>query len=289
MFTLGILISLLSACSWAIGTILFERLGKVMTAAAITFFKSLVSVLLMAVLMAIFGFCLPTGRQLLLLAASGIIGISIGDTLFFNSLQYLGAKMQVLYFILGQVVTVSLSFLLLGEMLTLLQVIGAIIIVTGVLIVITDKQNDRPNKTKGVIFGFLAMLCYSISIIIMKYVIGEMSAVSATFYRMLFSVIFILIGGLFSRKIPLWTQPLKKTKTLSLFLLNVTIVSYGGFLLSVLALKFIDVSIASILSTTEPIFTLVFAYLINRDKPTKKEIAGAAITFVGVMMMILSQ
>ena len=59
--------------------------------------------------------------------------------------------------------------------------------------------------------------------------------------------------------------------------------------MSVLALKYIDVSIASILSTTEPLFTLLFAFLINKDKPTRKEIIGALIAMVGVLMMILFQ
>lgn len=289
MFTIGVLIAVLSAASWAMGTIIFEKIGKVMPAAGITFFKSAMSVVLMAALMLVFGFEIPTGRQLLLLAISGVIGISVGDTLFFRSLQNLGVKMQVLYFILGQVLTVFLSYLFLGEILTLLQYIGAFIVIIGVLLVIFNKSDNRPNKVRGIIEGFLAMLCYSISIIVIKSVVEDVSAVTATFYRMLFSVVFVLIGGLFSKQIKTWATPLKKRKTLGLFVLNAAIVTYGGFLLSVLALKYIDVSVASILSTTEPLFALLFAFLINRDKPTRRELLGAAITFIGVLIMIIFQ
>lgn len=289
MFTIGVLIAVLSAASWAMGTILFEKIGKVMPAAGITFFKSAMSVVLMAALMLVFGFEIPTGRQLLLLAISGVIGISVGDTLFFRSLQNLGVKMQVLYFILGQVLTVFLSYLFLGEILTLLQYIGAFIVIIGVLLVIFNKSDNRPNKVRGIIEGFLAMLCYSISIIIIKSVLEDVSAVTATFYRMLFSVVFVLVGGLFGKQIKNWAAPLKQRKTLGLFVLNAAIVTYGGFLMSVLALKYVDVSVASILSTTEPLFTLLFAFLINRDKPTKRELLGAAITFVGVLLMVIFQ
>lgn len=289
MFTIGVLIAILSAASWAMGTILFDKIGKVMPAAGITFFKSVMSVLLMTVLMLVFGFEIPTGRQLLFLALSGVIGISVGDTLFFRSLQHLGVKMQVLYFILGQVLTVILSYLFLGEILTLLQYIGAFVVVIGVLLVIFDKQDNHPNKTQGIIEGFAAMLCYSVSIILIKSVMDEVSAVTATFYRMLFSVVFVLLGGLFSKKVKAWAAPLRQRKTLALFTVNSVIVTYGGFLMSVLALKYIDVSIASILSTTEPLFTLLFAFLINKDKPTRKEMIGALIAMVGVLMMILFQ
>ena len=289
MFIVGVLIAILSAASWAMGTIIFDKIGKKMPAEGITFFKSAMSVLLMAALMLVFGFEMPTGRQLLFLALSGLIGISIGDTLFFRSLQHLGVKMQVLYFILGQVLTVFLSYLFLGEILTLLQYIGACVVIVGVLLVIFDKQDSRPNKFKGIVEGLLAMICYSVSIILIKSVLDDVSAVTATFYRMLFSVIFVLIGGLFGKKVKAWAEPLKQRNTLALFAVNAVIVTYGGFLMSVLALKYIDVSIASILSTTEPLFALLFAFLINKDKPTKRELIGAAITFIGVLMMIVFQ
>jgi len=289
MFIVGVLIAILSAASWAMGTIIFDKIGKKMPAEGITFFKSAMSVLLMAALMLVFGFEMPTGRQLLFLALSGLIGISIGDTLFFRSLQHLGVKMQVLYFILGQVLTVFLSYLFLGEILTLLQYIGAFVVIVGVLLVIFDKQDNRPNKFKGIIEGLLAMICYSVSIILIKSVLDDVSAVTATFYRMLFSVVFVLIGGLFGKKVKVWAEPLKQRNILTLFAVNAVIVTYGGFLMSVLALKYIDVSIASILSTTEPLFTLLFAFLINKDKPTKRELIGAAITFIGVLMMIIFQ
>lgn len=289
MYAFGILMAMLSAASWAIGTVLFERIGRVMSAPAITFFKSLFSLLLMALLMFFFGWSLPSDTDLLLLAISGLVGISVGDTLFFASLQCLGAKIQVLYFILGQVVTIILSYLILGEVLTIVQYICSMMILIGVLIVIIGKQNGHPNKLKGVVEGFLAMICYSVSIIIIKQCVSHMSAVTVTFYRMLFSTAFILIGVLLGGKISNWMSPLKNKSTLTLFILNVTIVTYGGFLLSVVAIKYIDVAIASIIATTETIFTFLFAYLINKEPPKKRELVGATIALIGVTVMILIQ
>ena len=287
MFAIGLIIATLSAASWAMGTILFEKIGHSMSAAAITFFKSLLSLLLMALLMTLSGWVLPSGRDLLLLATSGIVGISVGDTLFFNSLQCLGARMQVLYFILGQVVTIVLSFLILGEVLTPVQYIGSVVILSGVMLVIAGKQDDHPNKMRGVVEGLLAMVCYSISVIIIKQTVEHLSAVSVTFYRMLFSTLFVLVGGLLGGQMAKWAKPLKNKKTAALFLVNVTIVTYGGFLLSVLALKYIDVAIASVVATTETVFTFVFAYLVNGERPKRRELAGAAIAISGMLVMIL--
>lgn len=289
MFVIGIIIAAMSAASWAIGTILFERIGSRIQASAITFFKSLFSLILMALLMSVFGWEIPSGHNILLLALSGIVGISIGDTLFFRSLQFLGAKIQVLYFIMGQVVTILLSYLVLGEILTVAQYVGSLVILFGVLLVIVGKQDDHPNKLRGVLEGFLAMLCYSFSIIVIKQVVDEMSAVTVTFYRMLFSAVFVLIGGLVGGQLREWGASFWKRDVAGLFLLNVVIVTYGGFLLSVLALKYIDVAIASIIFTTEPIFTFVFVYLLNHEKPTRREVIGAVVALSGMLLMILYQ
>lgn len=289
MFVIGIFIAAMSAASWAMGTILFERIGAKMAAASLTFFKSLFSLCFMALLMTVFGWEIPSGRQLFLLALSGIVGISIGDTLFFDSLQCLGAKVQILYFIMGQVVTIFLSYLILGEVLTVVQYIGSIIILAGVLTVIVGKQDEHPNKLKGVIEGFLSMVCYSISIIVVKHVVDEVSAVTVTFYRMMFSAVFVLVGGFVGGHLREWAKPLRDTKLLALFLVNVVIVTYGGFLMSVLALKYLDVAIASIIATTEPVFGFVFVYLLYKDKPRVREVAGAVVALCGVFLMILCQ
>ena len=97
---IGIIAALGSAASWACATVVFDRLGKLIPAAGMTFFKGLFSLVLMIILiLCTGGFDHVSLHDFLFLALSGIIGISIGDTLFFRSLQDLGAKVQVLYFI----------------------------------------------------------------------------------------------------------------------------------------------------------------------------------------------
>ena len=74
-----------------------------------------------------------------------------------------------------------------------------------------------------------------------------------------------------------------------LFLMNVVIITYGGFLLSMLAIKHITVSLASVLSATEPLFVLILAFLINHERATKRELIGAAITIAGLLIIILNE
>ena len=52
------------------------------------------------------------------------------------------------------------------------------------------------------------------------------------------------------------------------------------------AIKLISVSLVSVLGTTEPVFVLLFAYLINKEKITKQEVIGTMITLIGLFIII---
>ncbi len=287
---LGIIAALASAASWAFGTVVFERIGKVMQYAGITFLKSLLSMILMFVLVVTIGdFRTISIHDTIILIGSGIIGIAIGDTLFFKSLQDLGAKVQVLYFMLGQVVTMLLSFLLLGDVLSIEEYIGASILLFGIVVVTWGKQEDHPNKKRGIIGGFLSILCFSVSTIMIKYTEEQIDVVSASFYRMLAGTVIMMMVGTTTHSIKTWIEPLKYRKMLALFLLNVFVITVGGFILSMYAIKTISVSLASILSTTEPVFVLLLAFLINHERASRRELVGAIITIVGLLIIMLHE
>lgn len=286
----GILSALLSACSWAFGTITFERIGKVVPFVGITFLKGVFSILLMILLLVITGGLYPIGWwEFSFLALSGIVGITIGDSLFFKSLQDLGAKTQVIFFLLGQILTMILSLLFLGELLSFEQYIGAFILLNGVIVTTWGTQTNHPNKTRGIIFGLASMTCFSVSAIMVKAAISDVPVITATFYRMVFGTIFTLGYGVASKNFFSWIRPLKDKKLFGLFVLNVIVITYGGFLLSMAAIKYISVSLASVLSATEPVFVLLLAFLLMREKVTKRELIGTIVTLVGLFLIINSE
>lgn len=290
METLGIIAALASAASWAFTTVVFDYIGKVIPYAGITFIKGFFSILLMLVLVVLVGDLNTINvHDAVILVTSGIIGISIGDTLFFKSLQDLGAKMQVIYFMLGQIVTMILSFLLLGDVFTLQEYIGALILLCGVVIVTWGRQENHPNKIRGILGGFISILCFSISTIMIKYTEANIDIISASFYRMLAGTLIMTFIGLSTRKMKSWIAPLKNCKILALFLFNVVVITIGGFILSMYAVKSISVSLASILCSTEPVFVLLFAYLITHEKISKREYIGATVSIIGILIIILHE
>jgi len=283
----GIIAALTSAASWAFGTVVFERIGRVMPYAGITFMKSLLSLILMLLFVMIVGNIKTIStHDVIILTISGIIGIAIGDTLFFKSLQDLGAKVQVLYFMLGQVVTMLLSFMLLGDVLSVKEYIGAVVLLLGIVIVTWGKQENHPNKIRGIIGGFISILCFSLSTIMIKYTEEQIDVVSASFYRMLAGTIIMMVIGTTTHSIKTWIEPLMSMRIFTLFLINVFVITVGGFILSMYAIKNISVSLASILSTTEPVFVIILAFTINHERISRREILGTIITIVGLLIIL---
>lgn len=284
---MGVTAALLSAASWAFGTVMFDRIGRKVPYVGITFLKGLFSLLFMGVLVACSGGLQRiSATSFLFLAVSGVVGIAVGDSLFFKSLQDLGAKVQVVFFLLGQILTMVLSFLFLGELLSGSQYIGIVILLTGIVIVIWGKQENHKNKLRGIVCALSSMSCFSISAILVKLSVGSVEVITATWWRMLFGTIFTLGYGLFANKLTSWIRPLNDWRLAGSFILNVVVITYGGFLLSIMAFKYTTVSLASVLGTMEPVFVLFFAFLINGDRIIRREIVGTAITVVGLYFII---
>lgn len=289
---IGIYSALLSAASWAMGAILFKKISENVSPLGMTFAKGIVGCVLLGIVYCIEGFTTLSSHVLLLLFVSGIIGISIGDTLFFVSLKNLGPKTQVILFMFGQIITAIFGIVIFSEYPTLIQYLGIALTLVGVSSVLWSKiyssSSSISTSIKGVIFGLLSMLFFSFSLILVKSAMGEISTIGATFYRILSGTIGVTLFGLFGNKIHGWMTPFKNDiKMIPFFIMSVTIVMFGGFWLSLVAIKYVNIGVASALNATEPLFVLPFAYFIMKEKIEKIEIFGAVCSVIGIILLTL--
>ncbi len=292
MQSFGIIAALISAASWALGSILFSKIGKKMSPFGMTLSKGMLGIILLGLAYLSYGIDQIPLNAAVMLFISGIIGIAIGDTLFFASLQDLGPRLQIIFFMLGQVITAILSLLILREMPALLQWMGIAVTLAGVVIVLWNKvfQGSERSKsgTRGIVLGLLAMLCFSFSLIIAKQGMMTISSIGAVFIRMTAGTIGILIYGLFKRQIFDWLTPFRDVKMVLLFFVSVCIVTFGGFWLSLVAIKFLHVTVACALGATEPFFILPMTYFFLKERITWIEIIGSILTVGGIVIIIIA-
>jgi len=280
-----------SALAWAIGSILFRRVGEFSSPTGMNLVKCLIGSVYLGVVLLIAGGVEPiSGRTYLVLVVSGLLGIALGDTFFFKALVNLGPRLTVLLGTLGPVLTIVFAMVFLGEQLSSFDLVGAFLTLTGVNIVLwEDIPSDLNVKTKwtsGVVYALLAAICMSLGIITAKVAVDSTSAMHATFARVVFAGIGLSMWGLGSRQLGSWLVPFKDPILLKAIMVAVLVVIFGGFWLSLVALKYIDAAIATILNSTEPIFVLPLVALILKEKVTARAVAGAVIAVAGVALIL---
>ncbi|HWS15181.1 MAG TPA: DMT family transporter, partial [Candidatus Methylomirabilis sp.] len=85
-------VSLLSACSWALGAILWGKLGERLSSYSLNLAKTAIGTLCLGVVLLFVGVEPVPSRSVVFLALSGILGIAVGDTFFFLALMQLGPR-----------------------------------------------------------------------------------------------------------------------------------------------------------------------------------------------------
>jgi drug/metabolite transporter (DMT)-like permease len=287
---LGIAAALGSAASWAVGSILFKQIGEKLSPVAMTLAKGGVSVLFLGVALSFTGYSHLDWQALLLLTLSGLLGIALGDTFFFEALQDIGAHVLVSLMMLGQVFTILLAVVFLNEMPTLTAWGGIVLAIAGIGLVVSAQLSaeKQASSWRGIAFGLLSVLCMSISIIIAKFALESTSAIQATFVRMFSGTLGMFCFGASTRRLGNWVAPFQDLRLVYLFLVSVCVVTFGGFWLSLVAIKYVDVSIANTLNSTEPLFVLPLAAIFLKEKIVFKTFMGAAIATAGVALLCAS-
>ncbi|WP_353259737.1 DMT family transporter [Prochlorothrix hollandica] len=153
----GELAALGAAMLWAIASVIYARLGQALPPAVLNLLKGLMALGFLALTLGLRELWQPGSgleeiaalgdREKLLLTVSGVIGISIGDTCYFNTLNRLGARRALLLETLSPPLTAGIAWIFLGEALGGLDWLGIGLILGGVAWVMVERVPDRSLAT----------------------------------------------------------------------------------------------------------------------------------------------
>ena len=289
---IGIIFALLTTASWAMCAILFKKLGEKLEPVGMTTLKTILSSLFLIIIIILtHNSLLIETKYLIPVAISGILGIAIGDSLFFASLNRLSPLVLSLILFVGpDLFSGVFGLIFLKEMPSLLSWVGIFGILCGLAFFIFPIENGSTEiKTKftGVVFAVLSLICTSYSMVIIKPVLNNISVLTATMYRMLFSSAVLICYAFLSKKAFVWTNCLHDKKYNLNFLGTVFLATVGGFWLSLLAIKHCQLIIASALMSLEPLFILLFMVIFNSYKPKTKEYFGIFFIALGITSIVL--
>ncbi|MDX2109700.1 MAG: DMT family transporter [Verrucomicrobiota bacterium] len=307
---LGEILSIVCALLWATAVMFFRvSMRRAVEPFALNIFKNLVAlVCLLLTLPFISGVFEGIGLQeLLVLSVSGILGITMADTLFLSALHRLGASRNAILDCLYSPFVIVLSVIALGERILPWQGVGFAMVLVGVLVtvfdpvvktqqlpdgsletVMDDDVATRRNRLLGMGQGALSMFLMALGIVLAKPVLETTSTVGAATIRIAVSLVAAVVwlglkGRLrtcangFTRELPYGTMAI------------------GGFLGTYLALivwmagyKYTTASTAAVLNQTSVFFIIFMAGYVLKESISARRVVGAIIGFAGVAVIFLT-
>ena len=290
---MGELLALLTALIWAAAVILLKRSGESVPPFALNLFRVTVSSVLLLPTAFLAGQASVISASLsdiLLLVASGAIGVAISDTLFHASLNRVGAGISAIIDCLYSPLTVLLAFLALNERLSTLQLVGLALVLGGVF---AAARHEPPHGVAprqvavGVVWGVLAMVALAVGIVIAKPVLDRSTLLWAATVRQVGCLAVMLPVALLSRRRAQILGALRPSSVWLHSLPGAVLGSYLGLICWIGGLKYTKVGVAAILNQSSTIYILILAAIFLKEPLTRRKLLASLVALAGIILVTL--
>lgn len=291
---LGEISALTAAIIWSFSSFLFTSVAKKIGAMQLNINRMLFASAYLVVVILIFGINMELNRdQILYLTISGFFGLTLGDTFLFKAFKEVGPRISTLIMSINPAIAAFLGWIIAGESLDFLSILGISITLAGITFVLLEK-NHGENKVKlsaiGIVSAFVGATGQAVGLVFAKMAnnVGEINFISATFYRLATATILLIPIGLLIKQ---YKNPLEIYKKDSKIFGSIFLASFlGPFLgitLSFVAVINTKIGIASTLLSIMPITMLPLSVWIDKEKLSPFAIIGAIIAVGGIALLFL--
>jgi drug/metabolite transporter (DMT)-like permease len=300
---LGEVAALLTAVCYSISSIFFTVAGRKFGPLTSNRLRLIVAVLLLGIThWVIYGNPIPMNAGVdrwLWLGASGIVGLAIGDLFLFSAYISIGPRLGLLFLSLSPALASILAWLMLGEKLSVVSVIGISLTLLGIAWVVLESKPNLPTSDresgrllprhhlKGFLAGLIAAAGQALGVVLAKPgMANNFSPISANVIRMSAAFLGLWLVTLFQGQIISTVQQANIQKSGMLFILAGSI--FGplvGVSLSLFAIQNTDVGIASTLIALPPIFLLPVGHFVYKEHISWRAVAGTVIAVIGVGLL----
>jgi drug/metabolite transporter (DMT)-like permease len=252
--------------------------------------------------------------QLVSLALSGLIGLTICDQALFTAFVDIGPRRALLLMTISPLVAAALGLVILGEPLSWIAGVGIGMTLAGIFWVILERSprtavgqadlSHNPHARRGVVLALIAAVCQAVGFMLSKRGMGhgmgeaaiDVAPQAATFVRMVF-------GGLCMMPLVLvyWLhrhsakRHLARRKRIggrragyAFTVLGAVVGPYLGVWMSLTAMDRIPLGIAQTLCSLSPVMILPVVGLVYREHVNRRAILGATLAVVGSAVLILA-
>jgi len=224
------------------------------------------------------------------LATSVLVGMGIGDTLYFRSLKLVGTVRGLLLSNAYPLFTAMIAVLILHEPLTVGLLLGTTFVITGVILVLTSgralvkQQGPAIDKGEhlGMVLALLAALCWAITTSMVKVGAQDVDGLSATAVRLVVAAGALLVVGRLS-PVGLQLRQYRGRHLAGTVAAGVIIALCSVTFL--LAIQFTGAAKTATLTSTAPLFGVPMS-LLTGEKLTWQTVMGSIVSVAGIWMVV---
>lgn len=287
---------LLTALLWSFTAIFFTLGTRRVGALAVNLVRLSLAVLLLGTTHALVeGEFFPAGAGLgpwAWLSLSGVIGLSLGDSLLFSALDLLGPRKAMLLMATSPILTALLGLWLFGETLSPAQAAGIAVTVAGVAWVVSERGgNAHPgsadHRFKGSLLGLGASACQSLGLLAAKQgMAGGLPPLGATLMRMVAACVCLWAVSALRGQLPRTLRALERDPGSLRFIGAGGVTGpYLGVWMSLAAVAHAKVGVAATLMSLVPIFLIPMTRIAFGERATGRAVAGTLAAFAGSALL----
>ena len=244
-------------------------------------------------------------KQVALLAASGLVGLTIGDHALFIAFVDIGPRLTMLIMTTSPLFAVLFGWVALGETLPPVAWIGVALTVAGVGWVVAERGHGGPQHTphrwRGILLALVGAICQAGGLLLSKQGMGHgwlpddarLDPQAATLVRMTFAALgtlpIVAVYSLRLRANPLaWKYRAGDLKTGMIF--AATGACTGPFLgvwMSLVASDNAPLGVAQTLCSLVPVFILPVVVVVHKERVTLRAVIGAVVAVLGAALLFI--
>jgi len=293
--TIGVVSALISALLWAWASTRFQPLVQRHGSLACNLFKTLIgtSLFWLLTLALLAGDSVFEGmgdQEATLLLVSGFLGMALGDWAYFISIHRVGVRQATLLHGTTPVFLLAANLLGVGRTLGILQIVGVLLVVIGVLDVTRRRAGRSPDASpahfrSGILFGLLAAIAQATGIIVAADPASRCHAAPVSALRLSGAAVGLLgiaiVSGQLRPALVFFRDRESRTRALEPVLVGTVV----GVLFMTVAIARADPAIAGTLLSLTPVFAIPVSRLLLREAIHPATLVGTAVACVGVALI----
>lgn len=293
---IGELAALLTAVFWTVTSLSFEFASLKVGSLPVNIIRLVAGFIFLSIFTLIRrGMLLPTdasGYNWFWLLLSGLVGFVFGDLFLFKSYTIIGSRFSMLIMNLSPPMTAFAGFLILGERLSIFHFIGMLLTVSGIsLAIFSRKEGDDKLSLKmssrGVLYAIGGAVGQALGLVLSKLGMKDYDPFAATQIRIIAGITgYVFLISIMSR----WNsigKAMQNKKAVAATTLGSFFGPFLGVSFSLIAVKFTASGIASTIMALVPVFILIPAVVLFKQRVTIKEIVGALISVAGIALFFI--